>query len=190
MADALPALRARACRRAATLANSLPSVVGLAGCPCVRASIGVIRVALGERRRAPHGAPASTSSSLPRAALQHARVAQIVDVFGGAAEVHQLQRCFGGAGRPQLLAHVVLDSLDIVIDAGLRCCLTASAACTGGSRDQRLGALAHGRLQRCTGELRRGRRQVQQPVRLDADALPDETGLRQNRRAAAAVAAR
>ncbi len=47
---------------------------------------------------------------------QNAGVAEIVDVLGSAAKVHQLECCGGGAGGRESVAHVVLDRLDVVID--------------------------------------------------------------------------
>ena len=52
----------------------------------------------------------------PARLAEEARVAQIVDVLGGAAEMHELE---GGLARPrgrELLADVILDCLDIVVD--------------------------------------------------------------------------
>jgi hypothetical protein len=51
--------------------------------------------------------------------LQHARVGEVVDVLGGATEMHQLERRGIGAGVLQPLAHPVLDRLDVVVDARL-----------------------------------------------------------------------
>ena len=45
-------------------------------------------------------ARSSGSSTVARAPLQHQRVAEIVDVFRGAAEMHQLQRARRSAPRP------------------------------------------------------------------------------------------
>src|SRR6202040_1996558 len=49
--------------------------------------------------------------------VQQARVTEVVDVFRGAAEVHQLERRIRSPDRSQLLAYVVFNGLDVVIDA-------------------------------------------------------------------------
>ncbi len=48
---------------------------------------------------------------------QHARVGEVVDVFGGAAEMHQLEHRRGGAAGGEFLAHEVLHGLHVVVDA-------------------------------------------------------------------------
>src|SRR5581483_4121121 len=108
--------------------------------------------------------------------LQKARVAEIIDVFGGAAEVHQLECGLTGAGQRELLANVIFDCFDVVIDARLDRFHRPRAILIGLMRKAfrpRSGA----RRQGGSGKLRHGLREVQQPARLDADALPDEAGL-------------
>ncbi len=59
--------------------------------------------------------------------LKNARVAQVVDVFGCASEMHQLECCLGCARVSQTTTDVVLHGLHVVIDTlfdllhGLRC---------------------------------------------------------------------
>ena len=50
--------------------------------------------------------------------FQHAGVTQIVDIFGGAAEVNELESSGARASRAQLLPDVILNRFHIVIDAG------------------------------------------------------------------------
>ena len=50
--------------------------------------------------------------------LQNPRVAQIVDVLGGTAEMHELERRLAGPCRRQLLTDVIFNSLDVVVGAG------------------------------------------------------------------------
>ena len=54
-----------------------------------------------------------------RARAQHARVGEVVDVLGGAAEVHQLEHGGRGAALRELLAHEIFHGLDVVVDARL-----------------------------------------------------------------------
>ena len=107
---------ARAQSRATTLANSLPSVVGLAVWPCVRDSIGSAACSCAKPRSFSMTFSSSADSTRARRA-QHARVGEVVDVLGGAAEVHQLEHRGRGAARGELLAHEVLDRLHVVVDA-------------------------------------------------------------------------
>ena len=50
---------------------------------------------------------------------EEARIAQIIEILGGAAEMHQFQYAFARAGGEKLLPHVVFDGLDVVIYARL-----------------------------------------------------------------------
>jgi hypothetical protein len=122
--------------------------------------------------------------------VQQARVTEVVDVFRGAAEVHQLERRIRGPDRSQLLAYVVLNGLDVVIDALLDR-LDGRRRCRLGRGCKLTRALAHRGRELRAGQLRHRRRQVQQPLRLDADALADQSALREQaaqRRARGAVA--
>ena len=102
-------------------------------------------------------------------------VAQIVDVLGGAAEVHQFEQRRRRASGREGVAHVVFHGFDIVIDAPLdRLDGRRSAAARIGH--QTCGAGAHARRQWAAGKLGQGIGQLQQPQGLDADALADEAG--------------
>ena len=50
---------------------------------------------------------------------QHARVGEIVDVFGSAAEMHELELGGRGAAWPELVAHEIFHRLHVVVDAAL-----------------------------------------------------------------------
>ena len=89
--------------------------------------------------------------------------------------MHDLESCLAGSRRGQLLAHIVFNSLYIVVRArfdGLHRC--------GGIRIRLVRELARARddfgVERGAGKLRNGRRQVQQPLRLDPNALADQSG--------------
>jgi hypothetical protein len=104
------------------------------------------------------------------------RVAQIVDVLRGAAEVHELEGGFTRSRGRKLLAHVVLDRLDIMIDArldGLDRRRAVRIRLAGDLTRPR----ARGRSQSGTVELRHRRAQMQQPRGLDPRALADESRL-------------
>ena len=90
--------------------------------------------------------------------------------------MHELEGRIGGAGPGELLAHVVFDRLDVVVDARLDR--------LDGFRRGWLGrgcelacALAHRGAEVGSRQLRHGRRHVQQPLRLDADALENKCAL-------------
>ncbi len=92
--------------------------------------------------------------------------------------MHQIQVRGGGAGTLQHLAHVVLDGLHIVIGPRLD-----AFDGIGGIR-RRLPGEPDGRGPHVPGQLRpgqhrRGLRQVQQPMGLDAYAFADQSGLGQ-----------
>ena len=111
--------RDRASSRATTLAISLPSVVGVAGWPCVRASIGSVRVRVRERAQRIDDAGQRRQQHRSRAPPQHQPVREVVDVLGRAREVDELRdaRDFGVAG--EALLQPVLDRLDVVIGRAL-----------------------------------------------------------------------
>jgi hypothetical protein len=112
------AMRSRArCRRASTLASSLPTVVGLAVWPCVRLSIGTAGVRMRHRRAAESTMRSSAgSSTCSRGGLEHQRVAGVVDVLAGAGEVHELAARLASSAWPlQARLDPVLDRLDVVV---------------------------------------------------------------------------
>ena len=92
--------------------------------------------------------------------------------------MHQLEGRGRGARGAQLLAHVVFDRLHVMIDARFD-----GLDGSGGERirraRQRQCPLTHGGAELRAGQARRGGRQVQEPLRLDAYALADEPGLRE-----------
>ena len=107
---------------------------------------------------------------------QQVGVAEVIDILRSAAEVHELEGGSGGPGRSELLAYVVLDGLDVVVDAPLDA-LDGCRRSLIGRLCQLLGTLAHRRAERRACQLRNRRAEMQQPLRLDADALADQTGL-------------
>jgi len=89
-----------------------------------------------------------------------------------------------------LLTQVVFNSLDVVIDALLDG-LDGRRRCRLGCGRQLTRALAHRGRELRAGQLRHRRRQMQQPQRLDTDALADQSALGEQaaqRRARGAVA--
>src|SRR4029077_11947664 len=100
--------------------------------------------------------------------LQQARVTEVVDVFRGAAEVHQLERRIRGPDRGQLLTRVVYTSLDVVSDALLDG-LDRRSRCRLGCDGKLTRALVRRGRKLRAGQLRHRRRQMQQPQRLDTD---------------------
>ena len=93
--------------------------------------------------------------------------------------MHELESRITRTGRAQLLPDVVLDRLHIVIDAGFDDLHRFSGTCVGIVREL-LGAFDYRDREGGSGKLRHRGRQVQQPVSLDPDALPDESRLGQN----------
>ena len=85
--------RARGARsRCTNLATSLPSVVGVAGWPWVRDSIGVVRVLMRHgAQRCRVSASSRAAARASRALAQHQRVGEVVDVLRRAAEVHEFE---------------------------------------------------------------------------------------------------
>jgi len=77
---------------------------------------GGVGVAVRERRKL-HRAGLERAEERRARRVQQARVTEVVDVFRGAAEVHQLEGRIRGPDRGQLLTQVVFNSLDVVIDA-------------------------------------------------------------------------
>jgi len=134
-----------------------------------------LRVPMGERGQLTGAGGENRQQRRPRL-LQQARIAQVVDVLGGAAEVHQLESRGCGSCPGELFAHVVLDRLHVVVDARLDG-FHGRRRRLGRRLRELLGARAHRAAQARTGELRHGRGELQQPVCLDADALADQPGL-------------
>src|SRR6185437_2340004 len=100
-------------------------------------------------------------------------IAEVVHVFRRAAEVRELERRCRGTDRGELLPEVVLDRLYIVVDPGLDA--LDRIGCVGGRRiGERARAGACLGTELCPGQLRYARGEMQQPARLDADALANE----------------
>ena len=110
---------------------------------------------------------------------QHARIRQVVDVFRGAAEVHEFQHGRRGAARGELLADEVFHRLDVVIDARLDGFHRRRGVIAGFQR-QAGGQLAHRFGQRLDEDLRHGFGQRQQPGRFDTHAFADQAAFRQH----------
>ena len=150
-----------------------------------------VRVTVGELGELPDAGVERLLQQRARAGEQ-TRVAHVVDVLGSAGEVHQLQGRRRRAGLLERPAHVVLDRLHVVVDARFDCLHRLRGTRIVGAGEF-CGTGTHRRAQRSAGQLRRRCRQVQQPLRFDADALTDEPGLGQEaaqgrgRRAVAAV---
>jgi glutathione S-transferase len=108
--------------------------------------------------------------------LQQPRIAEIIEVLGGAAEVHQLERCAAGAGRRQLIAHEVLDRLDVVIDALLDR-LDDGWGAGGWIARQRGAPVMHGGGQISAEQPQLRSRKLAEPQGLDPNALTDQRGL-------------
>ena len=94
--------------------------------------------------------------------------------------MHQLERRGRRAGLLQLIAHEILDRLDVVLDArfvfldrgrGLRARIIR----------ERRGARRDSRRQRRAGELWNGLCELEQPEGLDADSLANQAGLAEHR---------
>jgi hypothetical protein len=162
------------------LASSFPTVVGDAGL-AVRArehgqgGVGVRHVAQRGRQPVQRGQQ-HLVAGLPK----HQRIAEVVDVLGGAGEVHEFKRRRQALVVLQPLLDEVLDRLDVVV---------------GGPLDlldpRRVGsaeALGH-RPQAGRGGFRQGSefddarlgRQGQQPLDLDPDPGPDQSEFREDR---------
>ena len=111
--------RAGACRRWTTLAISLPRVVGEAGWPWVRASMGRSACWWARSRIAAISVVHQRQQHLPPALAQHQGVGQVVDVLGGAGEVDEFadRLQLGVAG--DLLLEEVLHRLDVVVGGAL-----------------------------------------------------------------------
>jgi hypothetical protein len=111
-------------------------------------------------------------------AFEHQRVRNVVDVLGGAGEVHELgsRRQRGVVGGAPL--DPVLDRLDVVIGLGLdRLDLGTVGRCEGPNQ----GAQALDRRRRNGREVRQtGRRERREPLDLDAQALAHEGELGKN----------
>ena len=112
---------------------------------------------------------------------QHQRVGEVVDVLGRAGEMHELELGSGGARRRELLAHEVLDRLDVVVglalnrlDAGEPGLIHATGEGFEARRHRRGGA----------GERREaaGAGQPCEPRGLNAHAAGDQGGLAEERR--------
>ena len=110
---------------------------------------------------------------------QHARISEVVDVFGSAAEVHQFEQRGSGAAGREFLAYEIFHGLDVVVDARLDGFHGCRRIITRFERQARR-QLAHGLGQRLREDLRHGLRQRQQPGRFDADALADQPAFRQH----------
>ena len=108
-------------------------------------------------------------------AAQHARVGEVVDVLGRAAKVHELEGGGAGARGGELIAHVVLDRLDVVIGARLDR-LDRGRGTRRGLFGERLGDRQHGGSEGLhsgePGGSRAGERQ--QPFRFDPHPLADQ----------------
>jgi hypothetical protein len=109
---------------------------------------------------------------------QQVGVAEVIDVLRGGAEMHQLEGSGGSSSGRELLAYVVLHGLDVVVDPRLDALDGCRRALIGGLR-KLLGPLAHLRAECRAGKLRNGGAEMQEPLRLDADALADQPSLRQ-----------
>ncbi len=107
--------------------------------------------------------------------LQQPRVAEIVEVLGGAAKMHQFQRRRARTRLGQLLAHVVFDRLDVVIDPRLDL-LDRGGGLGPGIAGQGVGACPRRCAECGTRQLRLGLDEFQQPQGLDADPFPDQPG--------------
>ena len=108
--------------------------------------------------------------------LQQPRIAQVVDVLRGAAEMHQLQRRAGRAGSGQLVTHEVLHCLDVVIDALIDDLDRFGGVGPRVARQAGI-ALEH-RWRQCAGEQAQPWcRELLEPQRLDTDAFADQRGL-------------
>ncbi len=100
-------------RRHAKTASSLPIVVGVAGCPCVRDSIAASRCATDRALSAAMTERSFGSQTSSTDALHREGVGGRVDVLARAREVREL----GDAVEAELrepVAHEVLDGLDVV----------------------------------------------------------------------------
>jgi len=165
------AIAARAaCRRTATFAISLPSVVGLAVWPCVRAR---------HRRERRDDAVESRQQRLAPRRVEHQRVAGVVDVLAGAREVEKADRARETGLGCEALAEPVLDRLDVVVGAPL-------------DRLDRVGVGGRERIdevvqERAFGGARRrqlrdpGVGQSEKPLDLDAHSAAHQAVLRQPR---------
>jgi len=144
---------------------------GLAMRPCEHRQIGMLICEL-PQRSADRGKLGEQGNS---GALQHAGIGQIVDVLGSAAEMHEFEHGVARSSTRELLAHVVLDRLDVVIGALLD--RLHGGGGRGGRRGRQLSRnVEHGcRNVRSGGEARRSSfGECQQPLGLDPDALADQ----------------
>ena len=90
--------------------------------------------------------------------------------------MHQLERRGVGAGGGQLLAHEVLDRLDVVIDAPLDGLdALGGVGCRDRAPARRRAARTAAGSAACSS-CSRGAVELREPQRLDADALADQRG--------------
>ena len=111
---------------------------------------------------------------------QQACVAQVVEIFRSAGKVHELQVGGRGAGRGQLLPDVILNRLDVMINALLDGFDSRGRRVTRVVGQCRRAGL-HTDGQRRARKLWQRRGQCQQPAGLDTNALAYQAGFRKQR---------
>ena len=112
--------------------------------------------------------------------LQHAGIAEVVDVLRGAAEMHQLEQRRRGACCGQAIAHMVFNRFDVMVDALLDL-LDGHGRLSPGLVNEAGQTGLQRRRQRRRQQTRHLFGQVLQPQGFDPDAFVDERGFGKQR---------